>query len=82
MSRANVCTVTRYNIAYLQELVRNGPAIYLGARYVVRKWRANRLPVQQARGRILAVRMDRRAASDGQSVRRFGLWSKMTTTND
>ena len=28
--------VTPYNIAYLQELVRNGPAAYPGARYVVR----------------------------------------------
>ena len=29
-------TVTPYNIAYLQELVRNGPQSYPGARYVVR----------------------------------------------
>ena len=28
--------VTPYNIAYLQELVRNGPTAYPGARYVVR----------------------------------------------
>ncbi|KAI0757559.1 beta and beta-prime subunits of DNA dependent RNA-polymerase [Daedaleopsis nitida] len=28
--------VTPYNIAYLQELVRNGPTVYPGARYVVR----------------------------------------------
>jgi DNA-directed RNA polymerase II subunit RPB1 len=28
--------VTPYNIAYLQELVRNGPTTYPGARYVVR----------------------------------------------
>jgi DNA-directed RNA polymerase II subunit RPB1 len=28
--------VTPYNIAYLQELVRNGPTNYPGARYVVR----------------------------------------------
>lgn len=28
--------VTPYNIAYLQELVRNGPATYPGARYVVK----------------------------------------------
>ena len=28
--------VTPYNIAYLQELVRNGPQAYPGARYVVR----------------------------------------------
>ena len=30
------CAVTPYNIAYLQELVRNGPATYPGARYVVK----------------------------------------------
>ena len=30
------CIVTPYNIAYLQELVRNGPTVYPGARYVVR----------------------------------------------
>lgn len=29
-------SVTPYNIAYLQELVRNGPTAYPGARYVVR----------------------------------------------
>ena len=29
-------SVTPYNIAYLQELVRNGPTTYPGARYVVR----------------------------------------------
>ena len=28
--------VTPYNIAYLQELVRNGPMVYPGARYVVK----------------------------------------------
>lgn len=28
--------MTPYNIAYLQELVRNGPTAYPGARYVVR----------------------------------------------
>ena len=28
--------VTPYNITYLQELVRNGPTTYPGARYVVR----------------------------------------------
>jgi hypothetical protein len=28
--------VTPYNIAYLQELVRNGPTVYPGARYVIR----------------------------------------------
>lgn len=28
--------MTPYNIAYLQELVRNGPTTYPGARYVVR----------------------------------------------
>jgi DNA-directed RNA polymerase II subunit RPB1 len=28
--------VTPYNIAYLQELVRNGPTTYPGAKYVVR----------------------------------------------
>ena len=28
--------VTPYNIAYLQELVRNGPTTYPGARYVVK----------------------------------------------
>lgn len=28
--------VTPYNITYLQELVRNGPTAYPGARYVVR----------------------------------------------
>ena len=33
---ANSVTVTPYNIAYLQELVRNGPTAYPGARYVVR----------------------------------------------
>src|SRR5579859_4959147 len=31
-----ITTVTPYNIAYLQELVRNGPNNYPGARYVVR----------------------------------------------
>ena len=31
-----VSLVTPYNIAYLQELVRNGPTTYPGARYVVR----------------------------------------------
>ena len=31
-----VRAVTPYNIAYLQELVRNGPTVYPGARYVVR----------------------------------------------
>jgi DNA-directed RNA polymerase II subunit RPB1 len=29
-------SVTPFNIAYLQELVRNGPTTYPGARYVVR----------------------------------------------
>jgi DNA-directed RNA polymerase beta' subunit len=32
----NPAAVTPYNIAYLQELVRNGPTTYPGARYVVR----------------------------------------------
>ena len=32
----HVMVVTPYNIAYLQELVRNGPTVYPGARYVVR----------------------------------------------
>lgn len=32
----NTPLVTPYNIAYLQELVRNGPTVYPGARYVVR----------------------------------------------
>ncbi|KAF8885266.1 hypothetical protein CPB84DRAFT_1850463 [Gymnopilus junonius] len=31
-----ILSVTPYNIAYLQELVRNGPTTYPGARYVVR----------------------------------------------
>ena len=31
-----LCVVTPYNIAQLQELVRNGPREYPGARYVVR----------------------------------------------
>lgn len=33
---AEASTVTPYNIAYLQELVRNGPTVYPGTRYVVR----------------------------------------------
>ena len=33
---ADKSLVTPYNIAYLQELVRNGPTAYPGARYVVR----------------------------------------------
>ena len=33
---AHMTLVTPYNIAYLQELVRNGPTVYPGARYVVR----------------------------------------------
>ena len=32
----NCALVTPYNIAYLQELVRNGPTAYPGARYVVK----------------------------------------------
>lgn len=35
-TRTNTFAVTPYNIAYLQELVRNGPTVYPGARYVVR----------------------------------------------
>ena len=31
-----ITSVTPHNIAYLQELVRNGPTAYPGARYVVR----------------------------------------------
>lgn len=34
--RLIVSLVTPYNIAYLQELVRNGPTTYPGARYVVK----------------------------------------------
>jgi DNA-directed RNA polymerase II subunit RPB1 len=36
VSTYNIIIVTPYNIAYLQELVRNGPTTYPGARYVVR----------------------------------------------
>jgi DNA-directed RNA polymerase II subunit RPB1 len=36
LSTHNAILVTPYNIAYLQELVRNGPTTYPGARYVVR----------------------------------------------
>jgi DNA-directed RNA polymerase II subunit RPB1 len=36
VSTYNAILVTPYNIAYLQELVRNGPTTYPGARYVVR----------------------------------------------
>ncbi|KIJ07659.1 hypothetical protein PAXINDRAFT_90063, partial [Paxillus involutus ATCC 200175] len=32
----DTCVLTPYNIAYLQELVRNGPTTYPDARYVVR----------------------------------------------
>ncbi len=36
LTGTNLYAVTPYNIAYLQELVRNGPTVYPGARYVVR----------------------------------------------
>jgi DNA-directed RNA polymerase II subunit RPB1 len=36
VSCSSLCLVTPYNIMYLQELVRNGPANYPGARYVIR----------------------------------------------
>jgi DNA-directed RNA polymerase II subunit RPB1 len=36
VSTYDALVVTPYNIAYLQELVRNGPTTYPGARYVVR----------------------------------------------
>lgn len=36
LRRSHILLVTPFNIAYLQELVRNGPSAYPGARYVVR----------------------------------------------